>query len=380
MAEIACLTAATSAALSGSFRRVDYSRYPAANRPLSERAAPTASSTSRLEPLNAHAADAPDVDPSADIMRQFHVARDDDQETSIDTYSGLDPPSYSRYEPIMEKGSQVEPSTAGSPPSAKLAAPSDPFSKSTTTLRSSSELKRGLQIPSRISHITWGFHLPPVLAKAGVEKAQWRLFTREVKNHAAMSKAQWCTVLATGFACGIVVDLVCFPFGIVVAGVVHHKKKKQSEHQNFGIAHSTGALEMLAKRWNKNFFEPLGLQVRIEPPDLASFESMEKMDVASTKLFKYQCKKGYSSPTAGEDSGQGDLKEIKYLAKEGRQRLKALRKGRIILLPFKAETTQTIVRPMQIERAWTMENTADHADQVGSASLPALPESGSSGF
>lgn len=84
-------------------------------------------------------------------------------------------------------------------------------------------------------------------------------------------------------------------------------------------------------RWNNNCFRPLGLQIRIEPPGIGKTDGM---DVASTKLFKYQQKMGTSSPVPGIASRQGDEKEYKYQSKEGRYRIKAARKARIIILPL----------------------------------------------
>ncbi len=57
-------------------------------------------------------------------------------------------------------------------------------------------LRRGLQIPSRISHITWGFSFPRILAAQGVEEGQWRLFKHELKSFAAMDWRQWVEVIA----------------------------------------------------------------------------------------------------------------------------------------------------------------------------------------
>lgn len=59
-----------------------------------------------------------------------------------------------------------------------------------------SGLKRGLQIPSRVSLITWGFSFPPVLAEQGVTKSQWKLFKHELKAFARLSLGQWVTVIA----------------------------------------------------------------------------------------------------------------------------------------------------------------------------------------
>ena len=113
---------------------------------------------------------------------------------------------------------------------------------------------------------------------------------------------------------------------------------------------------MFEDRWNDDYFHPLGLHIRVEPPDIGKTDSM---DVASSKLFKYQQKRGTVSPAPGVASKQGDKKEYKYQSKEGRYRLKAMRKCRIIVLPFKPalpqrRTTESQERVGQIEGTTTM--------------------------
>lgn len=89
---------------------------------------------------------------------------------------------------------------------------------------------------------------------------------------------------------------------------------------------------MFERRWNNDYFHPLRLHVRIEPPGIGM---MDGMDVASSKLYKYQRKMGTYSPAPGVASEQGDKKEYKYQRKEGRHRMKATGKGRIIILPYR---------------------------------------------
>lgn len=164
-------------------------------------------------------------------------------------------------------------------------------------------LERGLQIPSRMGIITSGFSLPRLLEEQGVSKPQWKLFTHELKSHAKMSGTQWI-----------------FGWGM-----------EKMEYENLVLSHNVGALDIFVKRWNKDFFNPLGLQVLIALPGMGH---LEDSDVSSTKLFKYQQRYGITSPAAGQASTQDDPKESRYLAREGRQRVKAGRKGRIIILPF----------------------------------------------
>lgn len=49
-----------------------------------------------------------------------------------------------------------------------------------------SGLKRGLQIPSRVSLITWGFSFPEILFEQGINKEQWRSFKHELEAFARM--------------------------------------------------------------------------------------------------------------------------------------------------------------------------------------------------
>lgn len=90
---------------------------------------------------------------------------------------------------------------------------------------------------------------------------------------------------------------------------------------------------MFEDRWNSTYFQPLGLQVRIEPPGM-DFCNMSTMDVASSKLFRYQYETGIPSPAPGVASRQGDWKEKRYQYRESDYRSKAVRKGRIIILLF----------------------------------------------
>ena len=65
-------------------------------------------------------------------------------------------------------------------------------------------LRRGLQIPSRISLISWGFSFPKILLEHGVSKQHWRRFKHELKRFAHMTFGQWAQVLVTSHAVGAV--------------------------------------------------------------------------------------------------------------------------------------------------------------------------------
>ena len=205
-------------------------------------------------------------------------------------------------------------------------------------------LRRGLQIPTRISYITSGFRLPPTLCDAGVDRAQWKAFTREVKGCGSMSKSQWVCVLGCSLGVGLLIDCLLAPLGhLVIVPVCVHKKRRNKERQNFRVAFASGGLQLVAEKWNRILFEPLGLQVLIEPPNYFGDRDMATMDVSSTKLFKYQEKKGIYSSSTGEISESADKKEARYAGKEGKYRTKAARKGRILILPIQPEILQAEV-------------------------------------
>lgn len=63
-------------------------------------------------------------------------------------------------------------------------------------------LRRGLQIPSRISLISWGFSFPKILLEHGVTKQHWRRFKHELKKFAHMTFGQWAQVMITSHAVG----------------------------------------------------------------------------------------------------------------------------------------------------------------------------------
>ena len=90
-------------------------------------------------------------------------------------------------------------------------------------------------------------------------------------------------------------------------------------------------MKMFEDRWNKDYFHRLDLHVRIEPPGVGKTDGL---DIASSKLFRYQQKMGIASPAAGVASEQADTKEYRYQSREGRYRMKAMRKGRVIVVPL----------------------------------------------
>ena len=71
-------------------------------------------------------------------------------------------------------------------------------------------LRRGLQVPSRVSRIKFGFSFPEILAMQGIRKAQWKVFRRELKGFARLTLSQQLTAVLVE----VLVDhIASFPVG-----------------------------------------------------------------------------------------------------------------------------------------------------------------------
>ena len=168
-----------------------------------------------------------EIDPIAepDTPSLHQSSSHDDGVEGIASSSAAEPPPYSRNAPLedpfrdyangngMQKGSKPATTTdeeTALPTTAMLirplpAVPTDmvldeglppplPYQPS--------GLIRGLQIPSRVSLITWGFSFPKVLPEQGVSKEQWRLFKYELETFAYLTTSQLLTVVGYGYLVG----------------------------------------------------------------------------------------------------------------------------------------------------------------------------------
>ena len=243
-------------------------------------------------------------------------------------HATMGPRSFSHNQMDIDKGNPASPVDTETEPKSFRPRPTETV------------LERGVQIPTRISYITSGFRLPRALYDAGVDRAQWAAFTREVTAYGRMSKSQWATVIGCSCAFGLLVDCVLPLSGqLVIAPILGHKNRSNKERENFCLALASGGLQLVTEKWNRVLFEPLGLQVLIEPPNYFGASNMATMDVSSTKLYRYQEKKGLYSSTTGGLSESADKKEIKYAGKEGKYRTKAARKGRILIRHIQTKPT-----------------------------------------
>ena len=195
-----------------------------------------------------------------------------------------------------------------------------------------SVLMRGLQVPARSPYVTSGFKYPHVLARAGVTKQSWTTFTNEVKHHAHLSAHQWITTIGWTLGALGLGGMMVGIFGFIPSAIVGHKMRKKQENHNFMAAVESGALIQCVQHWNKVYFKPRGLLIRVDLPGQA--EDMATMDVSTSDDFQSRIV-GHATPSL-------PLTEDHYISskysdeqvKEGRTRMKAAQRGRIVIIPL----------------------------------------------
>jgi len=192
---------------------------------------------------------------------------------------------------------------------------------------SESILVRGLQVPTKSKRVSSGFKYPDVLETAGVSKGSWAVFTTEIKQYANMDSSQWLTVIGKSALTLGVGNLMIGFFGIIPAVIVGHKLRKKQEKKNFKAAGQSGALADCVKRWNETYFLPRKLVVRVDIPGEAS--DMAAMDISTSKSF--QQRTGQSSFHNTDVSGSARYSDAQTW--ETRARIKAARRGRIVIIP-----------------------------------------------
>jgi len=190
-----------------------------------------------------------------------------------------------------------------------------------------SVLTRGLQVPSKFQTVTSGFKYPQLLSSCNVSKDQWSAFTNEVKSLAKLDSSQWLTTIGAGAGTWLVGGLLIGWLSLIPAAVVGQKVRKHKEHDNLLAAAEGGLLATCVERWNKNYFNSRGLTIRIDLPGQAS--DMNEMDLSTSKKFKQQLN--------GQTAFTGK-KQLKNEKKEIKSRVKAAKKGRIVIIPLN-ETT-----------------------------------------
>lgn len=192
---------------------------------------------------------------------------------------------------------------------------------------SESILIRGLQVPTKSKRVSSGFKYPDVLETAGVSRESWAVFTNEIKQYANMDSSQWLTVLGKSALTLGVGNLMIGFFGIIPAVIVGHKLRKKQEKTNFKAAYQNGALADCVKRWNESYFLPRKLVVRVDIPGEAS--DMAAMDISTSKSFQRRT----SQPFLHNPDISGSARYSDAQIGEIRARIKAARRGRIVIIP-----------------------------------------------
>ena len=193
-----------------------------------------------------------------------------------------------------------------------------------------SVLVRGLQIPTKSKRVSSGFKYPDVLEKADVSKESWAAFTSEITQYANMDASQWLTVLGKSALTLGVGNLMIGFLGVIPAVIVGQKLRKKHEKQNFRAADQSGALADCVKKWNETYFLPRKLVVRVDIPGEAS--DMGSMDISTSKSFQHSI--GQSSSDSTDISGTAKYSDAQI--EETRARLKAARRGRVVIIPMTA--------------------------------------------
>jgi len=176
--------------------------------------------------------------------------------------------------------------------------------------------------------------MPKLLIGSGVSPAAWKQFTREIRKHASLSTSQWVTCVASGCVYGVFWSVVTGLSGLPMLGFVTYKKRRDKAIENFQVANHSGAIQPCLRRWNAEYFEPKGLHVKVELPGRGMTGDA---DVSSTKLYRYREKYGEGHEVLEPGTSNAwarDPREKKYRTKEGYYRMKAARKGRIVVFPL----------------------------------------------
>lgn len=213
------------------------------------------------------------------------------------------------------------------------------FSAAETLLnppRARSVLARGLQVPTRHHSVTSSYPYPEILHQAGISRDAWSAFTREVRKHASLSGSQWAFTIGGTSTFAIFGSIFMGAFVLIPAAIYGQRMRSQQERLNFILADTSGALAQCVSHWNRSFFRARGLAVRVDIPGRS--RDMEHMDLASSKLYKNQHRADDRMYSAWHDG-------TKEQAKEGRARVRASLKARIVIIPLDHRHRPILTRP-----------------------------------
>lgn len=206
-------------------------------------------------------------------------------------------------------------------------------------------LRRGLQVPTRSKLITSGFSYPDVLSSYSVTEDAWNIFTSQITAKAQMTASQWHTTIGKGLGTLAVGGLILGWFGAVPAFIILRKAKQNREEENLRKSMvEEGELASVIAYWNQHFFTQRGLLIRVDLPNEA--DDMGAMDVAEEP--KIGCRRRSNTPPTSSSSSSA-----RRSAKEAKARIRAARKGRIVILPLTEEPgpAAEMLRGKQVEAA-----------------------------
>ncbi|KAI9848231.1 MAG: hypothetical protein M1838_000620 [Thelocarpon superellum] len=314
-------------------------------------------------------ADAADVQP---VMRTNSVV------SQLPAYSPADnaatagaPPVYPSAE---EEKSQLQESLnhAASPAAANHSVDREPQLESTFFIptrdapghATATTLNRGLQVPTYNRLVTSGFPYPDRLAQHNVTPEDWARFTSEITTAAQLKPGDWALSIGGGTGTLLVSGLIIGWFGLIPAYLMGRHIHRRLEERNLTAARSTGSLEAQLLKWNQEFFAPRSLLIRLDLPGEGA--DLPEMDIETKKWGRGgRCagggwKKDPAQWMAEKEREKGERwseqkrarfeekrarceawaqrKQDKRAAKmawsEEKQKLKALRKGRIVIIPM----------------------------------------------
>ncbi|KAI9787997.1 MAG: hypothetical protein M1816_007301 [Peltula sp. TS41687] len=226
-------------------------------------------------------------------------------------------------------------------------------------------LSRGLQVPSVSRFASSGFPYPDILASYGISRVDWALFTSEITQAAQMKAGDWALAIGGGAGTFLVAGMVIAWWGVIPAYFVGRSIHRKREKENLARARDTGLLEQKLLKWNQDYFAPKGVLIRLDLP--GESHGIGNMDVHTEKC-SHCCQKKRQNGGAGKACGLVNEKKAakiqvkmerkmekesrKACKKEGKMKRKAVKKGRIVILPLNKDgifispaTTATVVVP-----------------------------------
>ncbi|OQD75764.1 hypothetical protein PENDEC_c006G01299 [Penicillium decumbens] len=190
-----------------------------------------------------------------------------------------------------------------------------------------SSTSKGLQVPSRTSACSSGFDYPNELTRYGISQEHWSQFTRAIQDKAKLSRRQWTIVIGKGLGALAIGGFMIGFLGAFPALLVTRRARERQEKRNL-IAAMAGVrrehLSCYIEHWNKAFFRPRGVLIRVDLPD-GYLDDIRDMDIH---------------------------RSASSLLSDERAREKAALKARIVVIPLEETPVASSTSMMGTERDW----------------------------